>query len=149
MRSTQSFYCPSPHNFSEGSAHFHGAHCHTCHPVFLHACMPRCSQWSCQWGVNLQRLQPPHIFLTLISSPPGSCPSAAWQALPRILLLELRVDVMFFSGTIHLLQSVLLHGDRMLRPGSGSGAAAMLRQTQSNTVPYTTLLLNIAVFVVV
>ena len=32
------------------------------------------------------------------------------------------------SGTVRLLQSILLHGDRMLRPGSGSGAAAMSRQ---------------------
>ena len=49
-KSTQSFYCPSPHCFFEESAHFHGTHCNMCHPVVVHAHMPRCSWWSCWRG---------------------------------------------------------------------------------------------------
>ena len=56
---------------------------------------------------------------------------------------------MVLSGTLRLLESVLLQSNRMLGPGSGGRETAVLRQTKSNIVPYTTPWLNIAVFVVV
>ena len=55
---------------------------------------------------------------------------------------------MVSSGTLRLLESVLLQSNRVLGPGSGGRETAVLRQTKSNIVPYTTPWLNIAVFVV-